>query len=97
MSGDNISATASSRTATSQPKNSLYSMQKCMIKRLVQIQYRATAIAQVVGCHPLIAEAKIQSQASSHSIFYGKSDNVTGFSLSTSVIPSQYHSTDLRN
>jgi hypothetical protein len=46
-------------------------LSRCMTQRFVQystVQNKDHAMAQVVSCHPLIAEIKVQSHANSHGI-----------------------------
>ena len=52
------------------------------------------AMAQAVSRRPLIAEARVRSRVSPCRICGGQSGTGTGFSLSTSVVPCQFHSTD---
>ena len=47
---------------------------------------------QVVGCQSLTADAYVRSQASLCGICGGQNGTGTGFSLSTVVFPSHYHS-----
>jgi hypothetical protein len=51
------------------------------------------AIAQAVSDRPLITEAQIRTWVSPCGICGGQSGTGTGFSLSSSVFPCQYHST----
>ena len=50
-------------------------------------------MAQAVSRRPLTAETRIRSQASPCGICGAQSGTATGFSTSTSVFPSQFHST----
>ena len=54
---------------------------------------KCCAIAQAVNRRPLIADARVRSQASPCEICGRQSGTVTSFSPSTSVFLSQYHST----
>jgi hypothetical protein len=51
------------------------------------------AVSQVVGRWPVTVDVKVWFQAFECGICGGQSDTWTGFSLSTSVFPCQYHST----
>jgi hypothetical protein len=51
------------------------------------------AMAQVVSHQPLTMEAQVHARVNSCGIFGGQSGTGTGFSLSSSVFPSVYHST----
>jgi hypothetical protein len=51
------------------------------------------AIAQVVCRRPVTTEARIRARVNPCGICGGQSGTGTGFSLSSSVFPCQYHST----
>jgi hypothetical protein len=51
------------------------------------------AMAQVVSHRPLTAEARVRTWVNPCGICGGQSGTGTGFSLSSSVFPSIYHST----
>ena len=51
------------------------------------------AMARAVSRRPLTAEARVRSRVSPCAICGGQSGTGTGFSLSTSVFPCQFHST----
>ena len=55
--------------------------------------FHGHALAQVVSCQPLTAEAWVHSQASLCGICGGQSGIGTGFSPNTVVFPCQYRST----
>jgi hypothetical protein len=48
------------------------------------------AMAQVVSCWPLTAEARVHARVNPCGICGGQSGTGTGFSLSSSVFPCQY-------
>jgi hypothetical protein len=50
-------------------------------------------MAQAVSRRPLTAKARVRSRVSPCRMCGGQSDTGTGFSLSTSVFPCQFHST----
>jgi hypothetical protein len=50
-------------------------------------------MAQAVSCRPLTAEARVRSRVSPCGIYGRQSGTGKGFSPSTSVFPSQFHST----
>jgi hypothetical protein len=52
-----------------------------------------SAMAQVVSRRPLTAEARVRARVNPCGICGGQSDTETGFSPSSSVFPSIYHST----
>jgi hypothetical protein len=53
----------------------------------------AHAVAQVVYHWPVTTEAQVLTWCSPYGICGGQSDTGTGFSLSSVVLPYQYHST----
>jgi hypothetical protein len=54
---------------------------------------KGSAMAQVFNCWPVNTEPSAGSHTCPSEICGGQSGTVTGFSLSTSVVPCQYHST----
>jgi hypothetical protein len=50
-------------------------------------------MAQVVSRRPLTAEARVRARVNPCGICGGQSGTETGLSLSSSVVPCQYHST----
>jgi hypothetical protein len=50
-------------------------------------------MAQVVSRRPLTAEARVRARVNTCGICSGQSGTGTGFCLSASVFPCQYHST----
>jgi hypothetical protein len=61
---------------------------------LSDLYVRGSAVAQAVRCWLLATEARVHSQGSPCWIYGGQSGTGTGFSLSFSVFPHQYDSTD---
>jgi hypothetical protein len=58
---------------------------------------KSYALAQPVTRHPVIAEARVQSQVSLCEMCDGQSGISMGFSQSCSVLTSQYHATDAQS
>jgi hypothetical protein len=65
----------------------------CPSSSVFPCQYHSTVALQVVSRRPVIAEARVRTRVNPCGICGGQSDTGTGFCLSSSVFPCQYHST----
>ena len=74
-------------------KNSLDFLKRIYCFCLCNGDMLGRAMAQAVSRRPLTAETRIRSQASPCGICGAQSGTATGFSTSTSVFHSQFHST----
>lgn len=69
---------------------------KCCVIYSTSIWQEGRVKVQVGSLQPLIAQERIQPQASPYTVYSGPSFTETDFCLNTSICPYHYHSTNSR-